>query len=104
MKKPFTITITFNNKKVAKGIRENLKKFKIKNKEDFYRNSILTSFTWAERAESKDWKKFVKAIQPLARKHLKCEITMSGAEEMEKFGKEYEGISVKEMKKRLSKK
>lgn len=57
-----------------------------RDRQDFYRGAILAGITNARRAKSPEWKKFVEAIQPLARKHLGVGLDLNDAREIMESG------------------
>ena len=76
---------------VAQFIEKELAKMGVasaRDRQDFYRGAILAGITNARRAKSPEWKKFVDAIQPLARKHLGVGLDLDGPKEIMESGGE----------------
>lgn len=77
------------SEQVAQFIETELAKLDVesaRDRQDFYRGAILAGITNARRAASPEWKKFVDAIQPLARKHLGVGLDLDGAKAIMESG------------------
>jgi len=83
-RKDDTLAIRINGQ-VMEYIESELVKLGVasaRDRQDFYRGAILAGISNAKRAQSPAWKRFVQAIQPLARKHLGLGLELDGAKEI----------------------
>ena len=75
--------------RVAQFIEKELAKMGVesaRDRQDFYRGAILAGITNARRANSPEWKRFVGAIQPQARKYLGVGLDLDGPKEILESG------------------
>ncbi len=57
-----------------------------RDRQDFYRGAIVAAISNVKRSKSPAWQRFMKAIQPQARKYLGLELDLEGAKEMIEAG------------------
>jgi len=79
-------------------------KLGVKDFQAFIRGAIQSALFVSKRANDSSWKSFLKAAQPLAKKHLGYGIYDGGAKDFESSGTATTGISFKETLSRLKKK